>query len=217
MIPLIAAYSLIWHPTSGEVFNQDLRLELHVEDEDILFTASLTTKVDRVEADGSYQLNTTSEKGRIVIGSKELPESEGMQSVEKYDAKGRRLSLQRNDEDDFGSFLSTVTEFYPPERPIEFGSKWSHQIPQNAQHRVPLAFTDYTLVGEEGGNLRVDFKYEELFNGADAPSAEGQFYLDPKTFALNGYSAVARNVRMDEETPPGTMVITLRRSATPTN
>ena len=40
MIPLLIAYSLIWHPALNDASKQDLRLEMHVEDHDIIDEAS---------------------------------------------------------------------------------------------------------------------------------------------------------------------------------
>lgn len=208
ILPLIA-YTLIWKPRLGEVSKQQLRFELHFEDEDILYTADLTTKVEEVGSDGTYTLANSSANSKMILGSKELPDDDTKVNRERYDNGGHRLDI-----DDFGdpysNLMGTLTEFYPPPTAVEFGATWTHQLSKDPSTGEPLSFMDYKLVGEEGGRLRIDFTYKQLFAAQEPVTANGKFWLDRTTFGLLAYEATAENVRENPEDAPGTIVISLK-------
>jgi hypothetical protein len=208
LLPLIA-YSLIWKPSMGDSVKQSLRFELHFDDEDVLYTADLTSKVETVSSDGTYVLRTDSANAKMVVGSKEIAEEPSKAIRETYDAQGRRVSI-----DDFGdtysNMMGTITEFYPPDAPVEFGVSWTHQITADPLTSRSLTFMDYKLVGEEAGNLRVDFKYKQVVMEGDPVTASGKFLLDRTNFALVGYEGTAENVREGDDFAPGRIVVTLK-------
>ena len=105
--------------------------------------------------------------------------------------------------------MSAVSDFAGPTKPVPVGGQWTRRVPSTP--RGPIGSTSlYELTSAEKNELNVSYDYRED-SGDPRVNANGTFVISRTDFSVRSYRATIRNVRVDAETPPATIVVVMTR------
>lgn len=169
-------------PKEGETHAYRMNIAFSMFGTDASYNSLLTEKVLKVEADGSYAVETTQSEYTARFDSEEmpLPAEDLARSVRTLSPSGEVLKLQAEITNDSAYRLSNLDVFRPSDKPVNVGDTWKVELKPNVEQGTKAATADYKVEAAEkvgdADTLQISFTYKET-EGTEPASAEGKFWI----------------------------------------
>lgn len=108
----------------GDVTKYSLKADITVAGMEAAFTGKVTEKVLKVEADGTYTVESTNSEGKVSLGGQEMEMPGGEPSVAVYKKGGELKELRGNGADPNAYRMAGMTGFRYPDKAVNVGDEW---------------------------------------------------------------------------------------------
>lgn len=202
-------YTLVHKHTLGELQAITMKIEGKFGEVNFVSTVDLSQKVTEVAEDGGYTVEITSGDTKTTVNGEEVPaddSDEPKTKTQKYDAKGKRILAEGEEETDEGPIGSAFD--YEPKAPVKIGDTWKPEKTK-ADGPEPL---DWTLTGKEELGGKEVLVIEGKGTGENGEMIVSKVWLDPITFIARKASATVRGIKQ-EGSDEGEMTISIEEKA----
>lgn len=185
---------------------------MNIQGSNVDIAADLRMTVRKVATNGDYEVETTTKNIRVTTDyrTEKVPD-EPTGAIDRFDKTGRRLTLDNDPGDTLGNIMGPATDFLPPLGTVKPGDRWQHVLPADPKWKRRPMKLDYQFAGlTKSGLLRITYKFTETA-GLPRATGAGTFLLSPRDASVLSYEGTLKNVVISEDTPPGTVTITLRK------
>lgn len=203
-------------PKVGDSSKFELKASLAVQGMDVLFSATVSDKVVKVEEDGGYTIESSRSNVKIVLGGQEMPggDQAAGTGTTKFSASGELLDLTGEGAGADGMRMAMMSNFIAPKGPVKAGDKWSHEYKATEKNGNVAGLAEFEVVGAEKigefDTVLVKWSYKETTGSAPATSA-GKVWLSAKDADVVRLEAELKGAPLEAAGGPVDMKVTMNR------
>jgi hypothetical protein len=182
--PSVDAVDLVWKPKTDQKTEYVITMDATAPDHTLKASVEMVMKIQKVNADGSYEYETTYSKNKVVADGTEHESPAPKPRVVKHDARGKRIRAAGEPEEP--KTLMTMADFESPEKPVNVGDTWSRNLDADANTGRPAFKITSTFVGPEKfqGVDTWKVKVTAVQKGDSPQTVEAVYYLATEDGAM---------------------------------
>ncbi len=166
----------------GQILKLKIKADLEIQGQAATFTALTDQKCTKLEADGTYTIESTQHDGKAVFGGQDIdiPQTPPVSSV--YNADGSLKQIKGDDTiaSPAAYRMSNLSVLVDPGKTLNVGDSWSVDIKGDTKTGAEAAKAEYKVLGEEKvgdlDTIKVKFSVKET-SGAMPASSEGTTWI----------------------------------------
>lgn len=181
------SYTLKYSGKEGDVIKYKLIIELDFGGQAVLATGSSTNKVTKIEADGTYLVESISGDLNVKFGEQEMTMLGLPPVTTVYKANGEPVEMKGEGADVDAYRRTRAQSIVYPDKAVKVGDKWSFELKSTKYNGAGTGKTDVEVlavekIGDEE-TLKLKFTFKET--GGDSPlEAAGTVWLSTKDSAM---------------------------------
>ena len=173
-------------PKEGEELKFRMKASIDFQGTDFSFAALIKEKVLRVEADGTYTVESDQLEGKASFAGQEVDVPSQGATISVYKPAGDVVEIRGADTSASAYRMANLNNIYYPEKPIKVGESWTKEIKADTKTGALDATATYKLLAEEKvgshDTLKIEAKVTE--KGNDGASAEFTAWLSKTDFGI---------------------------------
>ncbi len=184
LCPVLAQeYTLKLNVSEGDTFKYKLTMDIDFGGQTVLFSATTTSKVVKVESNGNIVMETTSENAVVKFGDQEMPTPSSPPTKITFKPNGELVRIEG--EGGNSSSMTSMTSATFPDKPVKVGDKWEREV--STGEGMPKLKVEYEVVGvekvgeQETLKLKTSAQTANAKEGENSTSYSGHFWVDLKT------------------------------------
>lgn len=165
----------------GDTAQYKLNLDIDFGGQTVEVTAEVTEEVIKVEKNGGYVIEETTEN--MLMDGSEMPGGGGEVSETTYDASGLITKIDAQDMDDGAYRRASLMNFMWPTKPVDVGSEWTVKTKANSKRGTSDMSHIYKITSREKshGHDCFKIKFENKETSGDEAWSKGVIWIDVKT------------------------------------
>jgi hypothetical protein len=196
----------------GDVAKYRIKAELEIAGTNATFTGLTVEKVLKVNADGTYEVESSQSEAKAVFGGQEMDIPDQGASVTVYKPTGDVVELRGPNVNADGYRMSNLNNFFPPAGEVKVGDTWTKEIKGDTKTGATDATAKFKYVADEKVGARDTIKIEANFAEKAAEGAKSDYtiWLDKTDFSMVKTTGKWVNVPMAGSPAPlnGTVELT---------
>jgi hypothetical protein len=165
----------------GEATRYRVSVELTIGEAKASVSGLTTLKAVKVNADGSYEIESTHSEGKAEMEGAVYPQQEPPMTT-SHNAYGDIVSLKGEKVDSSVYRMHNISAFRTPDKAVNVGESWVRELPANPKTGAVAAKATYRFEATEtvGGVKALKLKYTYAESGPAVPAtAEGYMWINP--------------------------------------
>ena len=208
-------YTIKRQPKVGDSIRYQLKAELDLGTLQAVMTGISTEKVTKVEANGSFEIESTSTEGKVEIEGGTQPVKQPGPMLSTYGAMGELVSLKGQQIDSSVYRMANLNAFRAPDKAIKVGDSWTRELAADPKTGVVPAKATFTLEAAETigeiAVLKFKYAYTEVLGAPGGATAEGFMWIDPKDGSLVKSELTIKNAPFPQSPVPINAKLTATR------
>jgi hypothetical protein len=198
----------------GDTVNMKLTANIEVMGMEALFTAKVTEKVVKVDANGDYTIESTQGEGKVKFGDQEMDAPGGSPTTTKYSAAGEILEVKGDEVSDDALRIANMSSWKFEGTDYKVGDVIKYETKASAKNgNVPSA-SEIKVDGLETLNgtaaVRLVYTYKETAGETPAES-KGTAWVSQKDGSLIKVTGEYKNAPFPGAPGPINAKITIER------
>jgi hypothetical protein len=164
----------------GEGTRYRMHVELTMGEAKATISGLTTLKALKVNADGSYDIESSHSEGKVEMEGATYPRQEPPMTT-SHNANGDVLSLKGEKIDSSVYRMANISAFRTPDKAVKVGESWVRELAANPKTGAVAAKATYLFEGTEtvGGVKAIKLKYTYAESGPAVPAtAEGYMWIN---------------------------------------
>lgn len=178
--PLLQEFTLKLTPKEGDVAKYMLKADIDIQGTQASFNGKVTEKTIKVEADGTYQIESTNSDGKVVFGGQEMEMPASEPTITVYKANGEVKEIKGAGVDANAYRMSGISSFRWPTKAVKVGDEWTSEWAKDDKTGAVAGKATFKVEAEEkvGAWETVKIKMSTKESEGDSPAtAEGTIWL----------------------------------------
>lgn len=180
---LAQEYTLKMNVKEGEVYKYKMTMDIDFGGQAVVFSSTLINKVVKVESDGNFVMESSTENAVVKFGDQEMPGPASPPVKVTFKPNGQVVRYESDDSG--GQSMNSLFSSTYPDKPVKIGDKWD--LETSMGENMPKIKVEYTAVGTEKINDTETLKVKVVGQtvgakeGENNMSYDGHFWIDLKT------------------------------------
>jgi hypothetical protein len=170
----------------GDVAKYRIKAELEIAGTNATFTGLTTEKVLKVNADGTYEVESSQTEAKAVFGGQEMDIPDQGASVTVYKPGGEIVELRGPNVNADGYRMGNLNNFFEPTAAVKVGDTWTKELKADSKTGATDATAKFKYVADEKVGARDTIKIEVNFAEKAAEGAKSDYtiWLDKTDFTM---------------------------------
>ena len=171
----------------GDTAKYKMTAKFNIMGADASATMENSEKVVKVEADGTFHVETAQTNLVIEFGGQKMEQDGEPPHTSKYSSNGKVLEIGGEDAGPDSYRLELLMAVLAPESAQAVGGKWTIKTPADAKRGTPSMVSEYEVLGTEKigvyetVKIKINIKEE---SGEAAATASGTYWVSVKDFTM---------------------------------
>jgi hypothetical protein len=211
---VVDGYTLKRAMKVGDTIKYKMKAELSLSGQSATVTSTTIEKVTKVEADGTYSIETTDAETKVMFGGQEMEAPPQPPETTVYLPNGMVKEIKGDKTTEQTYRMAILGVLITPDKAVSVGDTWTQAIAADTKTGIVAAKADYKVVAEEKvgsfDTLKIEATVKET-GGSDAASSTATIWVNKTDVSLVKLEGKWANAPLPGAPGPADATLTITR------